>query len=96
MLSVSGLNLVCGWQRQVRSSVESIGWVWHGVYKFLRFRIALFGKVTDGFSFILNKFRDLLAVVSVFPLYKIMECSLTLLQLLTLTPLYAVFIHIAR
>jgi len=78
----SGLSLVHGWQHQVRSGVESVGWVWHGVYKFLHFRNASFGKVTDGFSFILNE-------------YRIMKCFLTLLQLLTSTPSYAAFIYIA-
>jgi hypothetical protein len=62
----SGLSLVHGWQHQVRSGVESVGWVWHGVYKFLHFRNASFGKVTDGFSFILNEFKDLVAECSHF------------------------------
>jgi hypothetical protein len=61
MLCFSGLSLVHGWQRQVCSGVESVSWVWHGIYKFLHFHNASFGEVTDGFSFILNEFRELMA-----------------------------------
>jgi hypothetical protein len=57
----SGVSSVCGGQSQVRGGVQCINWGLKEIHEFLHFHNALFSKVVDGFSFILNELRDLVA-----------------------------------
>ncbi len=70
---ISRLSPFSGRQCQVPGAEESVGRQGHGVYEFLHLRNASFGKVTDSFSLILNKFRELMAECSRFCLASVSD-----------------------
>ncbi len=73
MFCTSRLSPFSGWQCQVPGAEESVGRQGHGVYEFSNLCNALFSEVTDSFSFILNKFRELMAECSRFCLSSVSD-----------------------